>query len=790
MNRIIDFIIENNKWVIGIIILITIPLAYYSNTRQEFNNSLFIFFDKDDPDIKVYRDLQEMYGNDQFAAIIFKDENIFSNEIITIIRKISELAKETKGIQRVLSITEQKEAVTVDDSLYFKKIIPDGILGEEALKTIKKRALNSRLLQSLISKDGSTTVIMMEIDPVLNTKQQMELLANIKKSFNHIAEDRVDLHFSSGPYIEAELNTLAEKDSLLIPMLCGLMISIIALLMLRNISLTLLCLVDLFITLVLSIGLYFLWGETLNMVTVMMPGVLLAIAVADSIHLLAHYKDEHARNGNDHIGAVSRATKAIWIPCLFTSLTTAVGFFSFVTSTIRPTRVLGVFTAAGVMIACIMTVTFLPAALVFLKKRFEKENFTKKDQQKILTSVAHKKELGSKLLWQIGNFSTSHSKTICVAFMFISILAVFGISKLRYSMDLMEFLPDNNVIKSDLKFVEKNLGGVFANDFLIQAKSQEFDFTHPQSLQLIDEIEKDFKRIYPNLTSSFSIAYFFKEINMAFNDGKEEYYKIPENRTDILDFYELGDSEDMERVISSDRMETRISWLGYSELAEEKKQYNQQANTYLKKKLGKNYEYKQTGMGMLSLVVEDKLSISLIRSFVFAFGLIFLMMLYICKNVKLAIISMVPNLFPIFLTLGVMGLLDIPINVVTVMIASVTLGIAVDDTIHYLVWYRRNLSSGMDVKTSLIKAHQIVGKPIVITSIILFMGFFILILSSLKVVGTFGIITAFAVFAALIGDLLLFPALILIFNRPKKVLVRTPAKDSIEPLKQFQRPNI
>ena len=156
-----------------------------------------------------------------------------------------------------------------------------------------------------------------------------------------------------------------------------------------------------------------------------------------------------------------------------------------------------------------------------------------------------------------------------------------------------------------------------------------------------------------------------------------------------------------------------------------------------------------------------------------AFIIIFFMMFFVCKTIKLTIISMVPNLFPIFLTLGIMGWFNIPLDVSTIMIASVTLGIAVDDTIHYLVWFRRNISSGMDTKPALVKALRDVGKPIVITSVVLLFGFIVLLTGSIKPTQTFGALTALAMLLALVGDLFLLPMLILIFKPEIKTMQTT-----------------
>ncbi len=763
MKNIIDFILRRYKLVLIVVLLVTLPLTYFY-TKQEFNNNVDIFFDRDDQDMQDYMSFREMYGNEELALIIFKDDNIFSNKNLEIIRKISKRLKKTSGVQRIFSITEQEEAVVIDDTITFKKIIPEGNLNEQDLKAVREKTVNNNVLkQRLISEDGLTTGIMIELKPVKESMQKVKLVEVIRETTTSIAGDKIELHFSGGPFFEAELNKVAKNDMLRLIPICTIVIFGIVMLMLKNMRLSLLCITNILLISIMTVGTYVLCGEYVNMVTTMLPAILMAISVAGSIHLLAHYRDEYAKNGQDHVSAVSKAVNAVWFPCLFTSLTTAVGFFSFITSNLRPSKMFGIFTAGGVMIALIMTVTFLPAILIFFRKSFKKA----KPQESIKTSIPSEEQDNSRftgVLIRIGNFTIAHSKAICVAFIFVIIFTVIGIYSIRYETNIVSFLPDDNVIKSDLQFVEENLGGTFTSEYLIQANSEEFDFNQPASLKMLSEIQDHSMADFNHISSTLTIADYQKEMNRAFQDGKDEHYRVPENRVDIMDYYELGDPDDLKRLVSSDRMEARVSFQNRIRSNTEVKKAIIKTDNYLQEKLGSSYSFKKTGINILYFYVWENLKNTLLKSFLFAFVIIFLMMFYVCKNIKLTAISMVANLLPIFLTFGVMGILNIPIDTITMMIASITLGIAVDDTIHFIVWFERNASSGMDTRSALIETYRKIGKPIVITSIVLFLGFLTLVIGSMMPMKVFGIFTAFSILTAVVSDLVLLPALILVFR--------------------------
>ena len=763
MDSMIELIVKRSRYVLAAILLISLPMLY-SSLQQKFFNHVDIFFEENDPDILFYKKFQKTYGNEELAVILFTDRNIFTRENIELIRMMTSRIDASEGISRVFSLTNAQEAVGTDDTVIFKTIIHDGELQQHTLAAIRKKALsNNTLVNNLISADGKTTAILIELEPIRDNIKKRKILLDIMNSCNEIAGSRIKLHFAGVPYVEVELNSLTRDDFLTFTPIIFIITFIIVTMMLKNVSLSLLCQFNLMLSLIWGVGIFSLCGETLNMVTMIMGAVLLAIAVADSIHMLSHYREVFDSNGGNHLDAVKDALRYVWLPCFFTSLTTGVGFFSFVTSSIRPVKILGVFTSIGVLVAFILTITFLPAILLLMKRRSSKE-MGKGGHELHGEDQLHESGLFTEVLTKIAKLSTGHSRCIFALFLVIFAVTLVGAMRIEFETNTMHYLPDDNTIRTDINYIENNFGGTIPFVLLVRAKSEEFDFNHYESLKLIDDIQTDLMKGIKHFSTSLSIADYFKEINQAFNGDSKAYYRIPENSLDILDFYEIGDTDVLDRIIAPDRMEARISFQSRWDSNEAAKGIDTYISRYMKSKLGDNYSYKFTGLSSLYLHMEFNLKESQIRSFLLAFVIIFVMMFFVCGNIKLTVVSMVPNLFPIVLTLGIMGWKNIPLDVSTIMIASITIGIAVDDTIHFIVWFKRNLSSGMDVQESLMKTFRDVGKPIVITSLVLFMGFFILILGSIKPTQAFGVLTAMAMLFAVMSDLIILPALLMIFK--------------------------
>jgi len=764
----IDYIIDHYKAILIVLLLITVPMLYYY-TQQSYINGIDVYFEKSDPDYSAYKKFKKTFGNEEQVVIAFKAKDVFKPEIIKIIKNISnQLNNDVDGIQRVFSLTLAKEAIGTKETVEFRRYFPENKkITQELCTSVKKRILlDKTVVNQLISQRGTTTAISAELDDLKNIDKKTKVINTIKAIALKAAGKTVQVRFSGAPFVEVEMNRLAKRDNMRFTPFIMLIIFFIVMLNLKKVSLAILCMINLIVILIWGIGFFVFAGNSMNLVTSIIPPVLLAIAVADSIHILSHYKFIYDTNGNDHIAAIKRAAKDVWLPCLFTSLTTGAGFFSFVTSTIKSAKVVGIFTFIGVMFAFIVTLTLLPTSLVFLKKIIHKSKDNSTDDH-------HKEEKAKKdilfnALHRLGTMTTRNYRVVGILFVLLFLFAVAGMTKITFQTNVTEYLPENLQIRKDIDFIGKNLGGTIPFVILIKAKSEKYDFKNPQSLKLIDEAQKHLMKKMPHFTYAFSISDYFKQINKAFNEGKKKSYEIPKSRVDIIDYYEIGNSEVLDRIISYDKTTARISIQSHWGSNERGVKNSVYIDAYLKKHFGTNYECTRTGLAPLYLTMQNNMRESQMKSFALAFLIIFFMMYLICRNLKLTIISMVPNLFPVVLILGIMGWFGLPIDVSTVMIASIVIGIAVDDTVHFTVWFKRNSLSGLDRASALMRSYYNVGKPIVITSIVLFLGFFLLILGAIKPTKSFGVLTALAMLFALISDLIFYPALILIFKPDMK----------------------
>lgn len=778
MDRWIERLIAHHKPVLITLLLLTLPFAYYFS-KQTYFNHISVFFPKNDPGIVYYEAFQKKFGNDEVAAIVFKTGDIFTAKNITLIRRITDAIKDFKGVQRVTSITEVEVAKSHEDTVDFQKLLPESITNSpQDLAEARSLAVKHPIIAgNLISKDGATTAIVIELEPSTSNEEKRDLLQSIREKTERIANGAVTLHFSGGSYLEVEISGLTEKDNKKFTPITFFIIIVVVYLLLRNITLSILAQVNIVVIVTWGVGLLIMCGESINSVTVVIAPILLAISISDSIHILSYYSDRYRHNGNDHRAAVKDSIKDLWYPCLFTSLTTFAGYLSFVTTTVRPVITVGVFTAIGVMVAYVLTLVFVPALLMSLKRIVEKA-FAGKPQP----SVHQEHGRFIDLMVLLGRKVTEHPKAISALFLILMVIAAYGMTYLRFETDFVNYLKDSNIIKQDIRFIEENIRGTVPMELVISATSAEWDFTRPESLKRLEEVERTIMAYGEgHFTTAFSVADYMKEIHGAFTGAGVGAAALPDREDEIRDYFELGDEAIFKRCIAQDRMEARISIASKFGSSKSSERFTRFLDDQIKPMLGDRYTLNFTGISALYITMDKNLKHSQILSFASALLVITVMMFFVCQNVKLTLISIIPNLFPILITFGVMGWFNLPLDTATIMIASVTIGLAVDDTIHFITWFRRNRLAGMETREAILETFRETAKPIVMTSVVLCLSYLVLITGSVKPVISFGALASLAMFFALLGDLFFLPALLLIFKPDIKSTQCYNEKKSVEP---------
>ncbi len=350
----IDFIIRRYKLVLVVMLILTIPMLYFYTQKRHYNH-IDIYFDNDNPDLLYYRDFQKKFGNEELIFIVFKDRDIFTKDNISLIRKVSEEVRQVCGVQRVLSLTEAKEAVDDADTVSFKRYFPkDREPGKKELVTAKDKILREPvLLNNLISRDGTTTAIVAEIESLKDEQKRLTIEKVMDAAGKAAGKRAGELRYAGVPVAESRMNTLSSRDFNIFTPVTLIIIFVLVAFTLRNLTLSLLTMANMLLILIWGIGFFVMSGETFNMLTVAMGPMLLTSALESSVHTLSEFEEDYiSSDGRKNYPALVKKTIGmVWAPCFLTSLTTSMGFMSFGPANVQPVQTLGIYTAISVMIA-------------------------------------------------------------------------------------------------------------------------------------------------------------------------------------------------------------------------------------------------------------------------------------------------------------------------------------------------------------------------------------------------------------------------------------------------------
>ena len=529
-----------------------------------------------------------------------------------------------------------------------------------------------------------------------------------------------------------------------------------------------------------AIGFGALVGVTFSSMVPLTFMLILAVGIADCVHVLSAYisfRREHL----PHRQAMTKAYRKTGLPILLTTITTMMGMSALSISDIPQISVFGLFSALGVFMAFVLTIFVLPVLLdiwhPYNDKKLEKLKKT------------NKKHWLLPLLDSLPEFVGRFPKRIVMSYFAIFIVFVIGATQVKIDSNFAELTKEGSRVRVTYDVIDKHMMGGQNMEVYLDFGQQEA-LKEPEVLQAIDAFQKHAQETYPQfVVKTFSLADFVKETNRAMHEGRQEYYRIPDDArlcAQLIYLFDNANPEDRRNLVSDDYSKSHISLQLRNRGSHEYSQFFEQIQMDVDRIFaGVGREYSDMDLhatGSLALMMEliDHISRAQLQSFSLALLIITVLLMFTLGSVQAGLISMVPNLLPAFFTFGVMGLLGIPLDTDTLIIAPLIIGIAVDDTIHFIAHYRDAWFQSGDVDKALHSTIKEVGQAVTFTTLILGIGFSMLAFSDYLGLAKTGIFGSLAIFVALSSDLLLMPALIKWFKPDlgrEKYLAKTQLKE-------------
>jgi len=749
----VSFITRHHKLSLTISILVALIFCSFAPFVQTVNNVDY-FRLKDHPDQKFYESFQEIFGNDEFFVIAFQKEDIFTQQNLALLKNITsdlestDLARDIASLANVDNIIGGEDYFKVEPFLYS---LPET---KEELEFLRSQAVGNPLYaDNFVSTDSTTAaIVVFAYDRPDDPDYRQRLLwatRNILKNY----EDDVDFYLAGWTVTNYELSQYMQRDLARFIPLTYLLIALVTFLFFRNIRLTLLAVLTISACVGSTMGLSRILGIPINNVTVIIPPLVMALTLTAIVHIFTHMQRSVLDSLPDRFQALAHVLNSVVLPCALTTLTTATGFLSLSVSELEPIREFAVLAASGMIFGFFYSFFLLPPLMLFF------------EPNKLYSSI-HEEQKLSKVLHKIVTGVNRHKGKIVSVNIFLVAAALFFAAQIKAETNLVEFFKPKSPERQAIDFVEKNLSGVGILDISVKASARDA-FKEPHNLETLQRLEM-FILEQPGVDKVTSFNHFIKDMHMSFHNEDPAYYRIPDNRQLISQYLLLYDSNDIDDFINSDFDHARLTVRLGVHSSRDQARIIENIRQHMSLLDNPDLSFRVTGQSVQDVNTIAALVSGQIYSLSIALVVISLIMFMVFKSLSLGFLSLIPNCFPILLNFGLMGFMGIPLNTATALIAAVAIGIAVDDTIHFLSHYNGERKKGHAVGRAMETTVMIKGRALMSSSAILCVGFGILVLSSFMPVVYFGLLSALIMITAMIGDLIVLPAILMIGRNDEK----------------------
>lgn len=756
VTRFYRFIVDWPKTALGILAVLTMVLAGFAS-QIRVDNSIEALFLESDPTMQYFREFTDLFGSSEIAAIAFTDgkSSIFTHKNLDLIQRLTtRIENEVPYVVQVISLTNANLIEGTNGSITIKPFLEEiPKAGSPKLVTLATEGMKEPLFRKvLISDDGKTTSIIVKTEyRPGDDKYRAEITAKLRQI---VAEEApgVDLQMGGPPIFLTVFNEYIVKDLLTFGPIIALVLMVLLFFTFRHINGVVLPMLTIVIGLIWTFGFMVIIGKKINLATTIIPPLIAVIGVANVIHFINIFTHEISL-GKKRKAAVFETLSHLGTPMFMSSLTTVVGFASLMVSDISVIRETGLISAFGILATLLASLVAPPILLMWTKPNAKA---VAKYEATLSGGL-----LGT-LLDHIQNVNEKHPKLIITLGMVVALFFGFGISKINVETNFFKYFKDDSDIVKAQNFIQKHLSGVAPLEVLVDATKVKGGIKNPTVMREMDSIESHLLA-EPLVDHVFSPVDYIKILRRAFYSGEQSYYTLPTSANEISQLflvYDLqGGGAGLEDFRTGDydygRISARLQDAGTNEL---RGVINRAKTQFHKATSGAQYHFADNTNLIVHIV--DNLIWSQAESLGLAFILIFFMMAWFLKGFRLGLMGMVPNVFPIVIVLGTMGYLGIDLNVSTVMVPAIAIGLAVDDTIHLFSRFaqqRQLLESNVEAARATIHST---GRACIFTSVSLCAGFLVLGLSNFYPNLYFGILAAITVAAALFADLTISMAML------------------------------
>jgi len=779
-------VIRFRNFILLLVILGVGLLSYYIPDLS-IATSLESSFKEHNQAIKDYQKFRDHFGRDDKIVILINSEDIFSVHFLARLKAFHEdLEAGLPLLSEVDSLINAKYIEGKDGILQVKDFFENLPQTREQAETLREKALSYPLYRNSYISQNRDAMIM-----VIKTQAVSALTDDGKRIKNHgrgigehdvIQDDRplksisqveniailgimetvikqydaenFRIVFSGTPAYQFHVEPKIRKSMLYMSIMVLVLTFFFMAILFRRVSGIFLPQFVVLMSLGALLGLMALVGVPFTLTSSMLPSILLSVGLTAPIHFMVVFFKYQKRMGR--LRAIIRTLGHSGLPIIMTSLTTIVGLLSFSFTEIAPIAHLGIFAAIGIGFCLVLTLVFLPALLSLLKV------LPGKEREQLYETSAYNRAL----IW-MGRTGIRHAHDIYILSFILFIIILPGFFKLNFSHNMLHYFSDDEPFIQQTRLIEDETSGFRALEVVVDTGRENGILNHTflNNLEQLEDFALEQNNISgrPYTGKTTSILDIVRKTNQAWHGDDHEYYTIPQDdyliESQLAEFKQAG-TDYLRRYSDPDFSLARFTAMMYWNDAAMDVGFVKQLEDFASGLFGKTVQVIVTGAVAIGSKVIDSMMSNLAIGYFTAFFFITFFMIVAVGDIKLGLVAMIPNLYPIVAGLGLMGLMGIPLNTYNLIGGSIVIGVSVDDTIHFFHNFRNYYQKTGDVETAVIETLRSAGRAIITTSLILVSCFWLRLFSSLKVISDFGLIVGFSLLVAFLADVMLAPALL------------------------------
>lgn len=744
-------------------------MAYYASKVQlsyDFSRAIPV----NNPKYKAYQEFKKQFGEDGNLLVIgIRTDQLFTEKLFNAYAGLQRSIRKVKGVDDVISVPSAVNLVKIPDTERLKAdtIFPDRVLDQAEIDSASRLFLSLPFYRQLLYNPETKAWLMgVRVNKdLMASKERIAIVHEIGKLADEFGNSQQLTVYKSGlPHIRTELSVRILKEMRMFIAASIILSALILLIFFRSFTAMWLSLTVVFIGVIWSFATIHLMGFKISVLNALIPPLIVVIGVPNCIYFLNKFHTAWNETGDKKKSLVMMVDK-MGVVTLFCNLAAAIGFAVFALTQSQILKEFGYVAGINILALFFISLILIPAVLSYLPP-------PKSRHTRYLENPRLNRWLGRLERW-----SLNHRKLIYGVTLGVVVVAVMGIWQLKTLGFIVDDLPKEDKLYTDLKFFEKNFKGVMPLEIVVDTKKKR-GATNLGNLARIDSLSQYISTL-TDIAKPLSVADGFKFVKQAFFDGDSSSYSMPsEFDVQLLPYLKIGKDSSggnsfarlLATFMDKDRQQARISVsmgdVGTARLPLILDSVNQRAMQLFPKD---KFEVQLTGTSVTFAEGNRYIINGLKDSIFWAFVLIALCMLYLFRSARILICSLIPNVIPLLITAGVMGWAGIPLKPSTVLVFSVALGIAIDITIRFLVNYKQELPlHGHDMKQTVIETIHSTGISIIYTSLVLIAGFIIFCFSGFDGTKALGWLTSLTLVTATFTNLVLLPAIIISFFKKGK----------------------